>query len=213
MNNFIDPLGWKKAFKLNFEKQYINLILYSYNAIMETRCHQNIKNKRSTIWENDRRNMLVDQMRKNKSKFGITFNIATESGVYNPDFIDIGRIDICCYLNELDDQYIAFECKRFIRDDIVPSYIRSEYYEHGIKRFEDNIYTCKINVGGMIAFLESGDYQKLKNLMETELPNYTQGKVVNDCSSEYQYNYVLMTEHMRKGNERTQIYHILMDFT
>lgn len=213
MNNNAEPSSWKKAFKTNFENKYINLILYSYGEMLKTPLHKELKDKKETPWENTRRNMLCEQMRRNKFDFGITFNISTESGVYDNDFRDAGRMDICCYLNELDNQYIAFECKRFLKKEVIPSYIKTEYYGQGIKRFEDNVYSENVNIGGMIAFLEEGDYKKLHKSLEVELRQYSLGSVVEDISSEYVYNYIFKSEHLRTGNKNIMLFHILMDFS
>lgn len=213
MSNRAEPSFWKKTFKANFEKKYIKLILYSYAEVLKTPLHKDLKGKKEIPWENTRRNMLCEEMRRKKSDFGITFNISTESGVYDNDFKDAGRIDICCYLNELDDQYIAFECKRFLKKEVIPSYIRTEYYGQGIKRFEDNVYSENINIGGMIAFLEEGDYKKLQKSLEVELRSYSLGNVVEDISGEYAYNYIFKSKHFRMGNQNITLFHILMDFS
>lgn len=164
-------------------------------------------------WENTRRNLLCKQMRKNKANYGITFNIAPEVGVYDEKYKDKGRIGICCYLSSLEDKYIAFECKRFIKGEVIPSHIRDEYYKEGIKRFEDNIYSENMNIGGMIAFLETGDFGKLHNQLMAELPQYTLDNVVLDISGQYLYQYILKTRHKRNKNSAIVLFHILMDFT
>ena len=106
------PFSWKSAFRAGFEEKYVNLVIDSYHETLAT--NAGIKK----VWENTRRNMLCSQMRKNKGKYGITFNIVAESEVWDENFKDKGRIDICCYLSELDEQYMAFECKRFLKNDI-----------------------------------------------------------------------------------------------
>lgn len=198
---------WKQAFKNGFEEKYIELTINSYKKILN-------KNIGENPWENTRRNMLCSQMQKDKLKYGITFNIASESGVWDDGtYKDKGRIDICCYLSELDDQYIAFECKRFLKKDLVPSFIKGEYYENGIKRFEDNIYSKNINIGGMIAFLEEGDYTKLKDAMYNELSKYSKDNALEELSDKYKYKYIYMTSHLRKDSSNIKLIHILMDFS
>jgi len=205
MNNILP--SWKNVFKKGFQQKYIELVIYSYK--------ETVKMKRTNIkpWEDTRRNMLLSQMRENKSQFGITFNIASEVGVFDEQYRDSGRIDICCYLSQLEQQYIAFECKRFLKKDIVPSYIREEYYGEGIRRFEENIYADSIDFGGMIAFLEEGDFQKLWGKLLCELSQYSCNNCVDDLSENYQYQYVLKTYHKRKQNTNITLNHILMDFT
>lgn len=206
MNKNVSPSSWKNVFKRGFEQKYIELVIYCYEQVLQT-------NSPINPLENTRRNMLLEQMRKNKSTFGITFNIASEVGVYDEDYRDNGRMDICCYLSQLEDEYIAFECKRFLRKDVIPYYIREKYYGEGIKRFEDNIYSGSVDLGGMIAFLEEGDYQKLWRIIFRELPQYTCDNKVEDISENYKYQYVLRTSHNRKRNRDITLVHILMDFT
>lgn len=205
MNN-IAASSWKSAFRKGFERRYIELVIYSYKEVLKMKQY-------TKPWEDTRRNMLLKQMRENKSKFGITFNITSEAGVYDEDFRDNGRIDICCYLSQLEDEYIAFECKRFLKNDVIPSHIRDEYYGEGIKRFEENIYSVNVGFGGMIAFLEEGDYQKLYQTIVCELPQYTCNNKADDISESYNYQYVLRTSHNRKKNGDITLTHILMDFT
>lgn len=55
---------------------------------------------------------------------------------WDENYVDIGRIDICCHLSEIDEEYFAFECKRFVKENMTRSHFKAEYYEKGIKRFE-----------------------------------------------------------------------------
>lgn len=207
MVNKKKSFSWKSAFKEGFKEKYVNLVIDSYKEIL-------VKNAGiKKVWENKRRNILCSQMRNIKTNYGITFNIVTESGVFDENFNDIGRIDICCYLSELDDQYIAFECKRFLKNDLRPGYISREYYGEGIKRFEDNIYSKNIDFGGMIAFLEEGDYCKLNKVMANELPKYSVDNYIEDSSTYYNHNYVYNTVHIRKDNNDIKLVHILLDFS
>lgn len=206
MNNEKNVSSWKNAFRRGFEKKYIELIIDSYKKIV-------LESFQEIPWEDTRRNLLCKQMRKNKAKYGITFNIATEAGVYDENYKDKGRIDICCYLSSLEDEYIAFECKRFLKEEVIPSHIRDEYYKKGIKRFEDNIYSENMNIGGMIAFLETGDFRKLHKRLTAELPQYTLDNVVLDVSGQYLYQYILKTRHERNKNNAIVLFHILMDFS
>lgn len=201
------PFSWKSAFKAGFEEKYVSLVIDSYKQTLI----KNIGIKK--VWENTRRNMLCSQMRSIKGKYGITFNIVAESDVWDENFKDKGRIDICCYLSELEDQYIAFECKRFLKKDLVPNYISREYYGEGIKRFEDNIYSQNVDLGGMIAFLEEGDYCNLNKVMIYELPQYSVNNSLEDISAYYNHDYVYKTVHVRKDNNNIKLIHILLDFS
>ena len=205
MNKSMPVSSWRKAFKRGFERKYIELVIYSYQKVLQKTAYRK-------PWENTRRNMLLAQMRANKDRFGITFNIASEAGVYDENYKDTGRIDICCYLSQFEEQYIGFECKRFLKKDTVPSYIRDEYYGEGIRRFEDNIYTGSADFGGMIAFLEEGDYQKLHKVLIQELPQYTSDNHIGDISADYNHKYVFQTVHAKSGDSITLV-HILLNFT
>ena len=67
---------------------------------------------------------------------------------------------------------------------------------------------------GMISFLETGNMDKLKKLMEMKLPEKAMDKRYEDCSLRYSFCYVYRTMHRRKGNNHIlSIYHILLDFT
>lgn len=199
--------SWKSAFKAGFEEKYVNLVIDSYKETLVK--YAGIKK----VWENTRRNILCSQMRSNKGKYGITFNIVAESEVWDENFKDKGRIDICCYLSELDEQYMAFECKRFLKNDSVPNYISREYYGEGIKRFEDNIYSKNIDLGGMIAFLEEGDYCKLNKVMVAELPRYSADNNIENVSAFYKHDYVYKTIHIRKDKNIIKLVHILLDYS
>lgn len=206
MSDGILGSSWKNAFRKGFERKYIELVVYSYREILKMQPY--VK-----PWENTRRNLLLEQMRNNKGLFGITFNIASEVGVFDKNYKDTGRIDICCYLSQLEEQYIAFECKRFLKNDATKSHIRDEYYGEGIKRFEDNTYANSVNFGGMIAFLEEGNYQKLFLELVQELPKYTSDSNICDISKKYGHQYILKTNHHRNTNDDIILVHILMDFT
>lgn len=199
--------SWKELFRKGFVDQYMRLITDSYKEMAKETFGGD------PPWENTRRNQLCAWMQKKKADYGITFHIAPERGVWDENYRDQGRIDLCCYLSELDEDYIAFECKRFLKKDIRPGYIRSDYYEKGIKRFEKNIYSRNTDIGGMIAFLEEGDFQKLKEILWEELPNYAADRVVEDRSQEYDHDSIYHTLHYREENQNIRLMHVLMDFS
>lgn len=192
---------WFGLFKESYIENYILLVLKSYQSIpTESR---NITKK-----EEDRRTELVDIMRCKKKEFNICFPISYESGEGKR------RMDICCYLDNLnEDAYICFECKRFLKSNITKSNFDSEYYKQGIKRFEDNLYSRHMNEAGMIAFLETGDMEKLKGLMEKELPKKSLNCLAEDSSLQYCFQNVYKTLHNRKENSKLTLYHILLDLT
>lgn len=192
---------WFELFEESYIENYILLVIKSYQSI-------SVESRNSTKKENDRRTELVDIMKHKKREFNIYFPISYESGEGKR------RMDICCYLNMNEDEYICFECKRFLKSNITQSNFKSQYYEQGIKRFEDNLYSRHMNEAGMIAFLETGDMEKLKGLMEKELPNKSLNCLMEDNSQQYHFQYVYKTIHDRKGNKnKLALYHILLDLT
>ncbi|MCH3965732.1 MAG: hypothetical protein LKE46_16070 [Clostridium sp.] len=202
-----DSPWWFRKVKTGVITNYIKLIVYSYNEI------KNHKFSKTPI-EDTRRNLLVESMSKNKSMFGIIFNISTENGTYDKEtYKDTGRIDICCYISELQDKYIAFECKRFIKNNMTASHFKDQYLNEGMKRFFDNIYSENMDIGGMIAFAETGDFTKLDRLLSLNLNNIALDGSFKDISSKYEHNKVFETKHKRINGNIITLSHIIMDFT
>lgn len=200
MNNGIP--SWFGTFKSGYIQNYILLIIKSYQSISTE--SRSIRKK-----EEDRRTELVEIMRSKKAEFYIRNIIAYETGEKNK------RMDICCYLNNMnEDMYLCFECKRFIKSNITKSNFQTQYYGEGIKRFENNEYSRYMNEAGMIAFLEDGDMNKLKNLMEMELPKASKDKLVENCSLQYCFQYVYRSVHNKvESGHELSLYHILLDLT
>lgn len=65
----------------------------------------------------------------------------------------------------------------------------------------------------MIAFLEEGNFQKLKSVLLDQLPQYSVGNYLVDISSYYNHDYVYKTSHVRKSNKDIKLIHILLDFS
>lgn len=199
--NKITP-SWMELFRANYIDNYVRLVIKAYQSI-ESDSH--IVRKK----EEERRTELVKAMRDKKEEFHITFPITYESGEKTK------RMDICCYLDGLNENnYICFECKRFLKSTTIKSFFDNEYYGEGIKRFENNEYSSCMPYAGMISFLETGTMDKLKKLMEVKLPEKSFDKKVMNCSLDYAFCYVYRTLHKRKENKVIlSIYHILLDFT
>ncbi len=194
--------SWTDTFRVNYIENYILLVIKAYQSIGNG-SHILIKK------EEERRTELVEAMRNKKGEFNITFPIGYEVGEKTK------RMDICCYLDGLkENNYICFECKRFLKTTITKSHFNKEYYGEGISRFENNEYSSCMPEAGMISFLETGNMDKLKKLMEMKLPEKAMDKRYEDCSLRYSFCYVYRTMHRRKGNNHSlSIYHILLDFT
>lgn len=194
--------SWFLSFKNSYIENYILLVIKSYQSIPP-------ESRKETKKEEERRTELVEIMRDKKRKFNIHFPITYESGEMTK------RMDICCYLDNMnEDSYICFECKRFIESNITKSNFESEYYGEGIKRFENNEYSRHMDEAGMIAFLETGDMEKLKKLVESELPRKSLNQLLEDCSSQYCFQYIFRSEHNRINNgNKISLHHILLDLT
>ena len=187
--------------------RYIELVTFSYTKI------KGFPFPEIPI-ENTRRNLLHNEIEKHQTAFGINYRIVSESGVYNKvTFKDIGRTDIRCYLSELGDNYITFECKRFVKNNIKKSYFYSEYIEEGIDRFRQNKYCESTNVGGMIAFIESGDFEKANRLFMQCLQDVSLDNIAEDQSIKYNHNYIFFTKNKRLDNVLIELTHVIMDFT
>lgn len=196
-----DP-SWFELFRRNYIENYIRLVIKSYQNIP-------IESKGVTKKEEARRTELVEIMRSKKAEFNINFPIVYESGV------ETKRMDICCYLDNLkEDLYICFECKRFLKRNINNSNFEKEYYGEGIRRFEDGEYSQCMPQAGMIAFLESGELEKLNKLMLQKLPEKALTMQFEDCSLQYQFCYVYKTVHKREMvGSSLSLHHIILDLT
>lgn len=194
--------AWFNSFRSNYIQNYIFLVIRAYQNIPKE-SHKEVK------LEEDRRTELVKSMRHLKNKFYINFPIAYETGEGTK------RMDICCYLDGLsEDYYICFECKRFLSQSITNSNFDCEYYNKGIKRFEQGQYSPKMSQAGMLSFLETGTMMKLENLMRVKLPQTAADSQMEDISNEYVFPNVFKTLHKRKnGLGSIHLYHILLDFT
>jgi len=199
--------SWVDELKDSVIKKHIQLVVFCY-TIIKDKIYPNIP------IENTRRNTLIRAMRQYRTNFGVLSTIASESGQFNDEDEDIGRIDIVCYFDMLrEDNCIAFECKRFLKNDITSSRFQAKFVGQGIQRFQDNKYSENAPVAGMIAFVESGDYTKAYNLFLSELPKTLTLSPMTENSDQYKHNYIFNTVHTRKNNSNIELTHILMDFT
>lgn len=84
----------------------------------------------------------------------------------------------------------------------------------GIRRFEDGDYSQCMPQAGMIAFLESGELEKLRKMMLNRLPEKSLRKQNEDCSLQYNFPYVYRTIHKRgQAGSSLSLHHILLDLT
>ena len=177
--------SWTQLFQTGYIENYICLVIKAYQDVG------------------------AESRTEVKKEFYITAPIGYEVGERTK------RMDICCYLEGLrEDYYICFECKRFLKNTTTKSQFEDEYYGEGIKRFENNEYSSRMPEAGMISFLETGNLDKLKKLMEIKLPEKAVDRKAVNCSLKYSFCYVYRTIHKRKNSQRMiSLYHILLDFT
>ena len=162
--------------------------------------------------EDIRRNQIADFMIKNRRKYKFSNLITTESGsIEQETFKTKGRMDISIYSKGYEQKYISFECKRFIKNTISPKRIENAYFLDGLSRYADGKYNCEIGYGGMIAFLEEGDLNKLnKNIQKIFIKYCIDG--YTDESSYYNHQYVYSTKIVNQNNSSVEIKHIVMSF-
>lgn len=200
-----NPPSWFAPLSDSIFNKCIKLVISGYSKI-KANPHTN------PPLENQRRNELVREMRNSKLSVGLVHVlITTEASEFDENNNDIGRMDITVYYSNQEDKYITFECKRFLKKDLTPSYFQSQFNKEGIQRFVDGQYSATMHVAGMIAFVETGDFQKSYRLFVNELPK-TDPRV-QEHTSKYHHQYVFQTKHLRKNNKYIYLVHILMDFT
>ncbi|MCM1105313.1 MAG: hypothetical protein NC355_00065 [Blautia sp.] len=194
--------AWFEDFRRSYIRNYIFLIIRAYQS-MPQESFADIK------IEEDRRTELVEVMRPLKSRYHIVFPISCEVAEGRK------RMDICCYLDNLsEDNYICFECKRFLKRDLTKSHFEKHYYGEGIRRFEACQYSPHMAEAGLLSFLETGCMDKLEELMRTNLPQKAADAKMADCSEDFDFPYVYRTLHERREQgDYITLYHVLLDFT
>lgn len=176
--------------------KYINLIIYSYNKI--------INKKRGILHEDIRRNMLVNVMRKNKFKFKINDIIASYE-TFGDDYTTIGRTDITFFVNVFENRSFTIECKRFLENEINKSQIQNQYIGNGVNRFITNKYPTYWGYAGMMSFVESGDILKLSQILNKQF------KMTN-LSQKYKYQFITESSEYSSAKKLFKIVHILLNF-
>lgn len=192
---------WFQKFCVGYIKNYILLVIKA--ADMVTPESRAIRKK-----EEERRDELIDIMRKTKQEYHINDRIEKGVGVGTK------RMDIAFLPPNVSERiYVCFECKRFLKENMNSSYFRREYVNEGIWRFQKGYYADNMPEVGMLAFLETGDFLKLNELFEKELPKQSDTPI-GDASDIYGHEYVYETKHLRDiDKSRFSITHILTDFT
>lgn len=179
-----------------FLEKLIHLIIYSFKKI----------NKKDGInLEDQRRNKLLREIRKNKAKFKFNYTIAQYESA-DEDGITLGRTDITVFLDQMADLGVTIECKRFLKTNICKSYIENEYIENGINRFKNHKYPLTYKCSGMLSFVESGNYDKLFELMSTIFN-------LDDNSTDYSFNYIAQSKEEDMNGNAFRVFHIILNFS
>lgn len=139
--------------------------------------------------ENERRNHLIETLRSNKLICNGNCIITSEESTYDDTtFKDLGRMDVRIYFGWNKGKTLVFECKRFISSTITTKNIKEEYFGEGIERFTtQKKYPVPSQKAGMISFVESGDFNKLNQLLSIELNNVSISFA--DTSLNYSHDY------------------------
>lgn len=187
----------------------INACILAYTDILKSR-----KSKvGELLTEDQRRNQLVSMIRKNSKKYEFNYIITTENGEFKSGtYNTVGRIDIGIFYKpqEYKQEYLSFECKRFIKENSGENAIDKAYYKEGIKRYETGKYLCDTGVGGVIAFCEDGNFDMLKDKIISVLKQHSISNV--EDIKQYNHNYIHSCLIKTKGNNEIKIISIMMDF-
>lgn len=176
----------------------IKLIIYSYNKMIE-------KKNDEVLLEDQRRNKLLQEIRKNKSKFKFDYTISQFEPFDENTGLTLGRTDITVFLDPMSDLGITIECKRFLKNEICNSHICSEYIGNGINRFKNHKYPLTYGYCGMLSFVENGDFNKLYSVLSSAF------KLQNN-SSQYMFNYIAKSREQDDFGEYFDIVHIVLNF-
>lgn len=200
----------KNIFKAAYISMAIKLIIESYRQVVNDKALKGEHPK-----ENTRRNCLIHYMNKNNEKSKAFFSINSECETYDQKtFQSLGRIDIKLAISYNCDHYYSFECKRLLKTTSGNKKIEREYINDGLQRYIELKYSSKMNVAGMIAFVESGDIIKIAPRIKTAVQAVaTSGTTVKDISDTYLHKYVYSSTHTRNDNTNIDISHIVLDFT
>lgn len=186
----------------------LQLIRDSYLEIIAQNDKCKVNSKFYT--EEERRDILVNYMRQKKVEYGILFHITSESQEMTNG---IGYIDIRIAMNYQDDKYYSFECKRFLKRNSGEKSIEKAYIKDGLDRYLQLKYSKNMNEAGMISFIEEGDkalfYSRLRRILSS---NTIQGTNIQDCSIEYNHDYIILSKHNRCNGTEIDIYNVILDF-
>lgn len=195
---------WKEPIIHNMFYAVIDLIFESYNQIIKEITYNKYPK------EDVLRNGLVRYMKKNKK---IQCLIMKESAVDDNEDITKGRMDITVYFNNNEEQYFSFECKRVSENEWTKD-INKLYIKQGLMDYINLKYSEKLNMGGMIAFIEEGN---LNTICDNIVDKVKSKKCfcVKGCNlrTHISHERVYHSEHVRINNTNIDIYHVILDYS
>ena len=202
-------ISQKQIIRDNVVMTAIKSIVNAYNDIL-------LENEifSYTPTEDQRRNQIVKMIKDNSEKYQFKYFVTTESGEMGKDYKTIGRIDICISYKaaEFHQEYLSFECKRFInKKRYTNQSVINPIYEEGIKRYITKKYNCDTGYGGIIAFCESGNYNSLNTAIYHLLDNRC--NKIHDKSYTFQHNWIYNAETYDCEENPITLVCILMNFT
>ncbi|MEG1751519.1 MAG: hypothetical protein RR247_00375 [Clostridia bacterium] len=183
----------------NFIDRLIKLIILSYTKM-------SINKGSSVCGEDQRRNKLLQEIRKNKAQFNFNYVFSQYESADDESGKTLGRTDITVFLDTISDLGITIECKRFLKNEICNSHINSEYINNGLDRFKNNKYPLSYGYSGMLSFVESGDFNKLYTLLSSTF-NF------EDKSQYYNFNYVSHSIELDNNGKDFNVFHIVLNFS
>ncbi len=185
--------------KINLLENFINLIIYSYKKM-------SINAQDEILLEDQRRNLLIKEIRNHKKKFNFDHVISQLEPFDEETGMTLGRTDITVFIDSMTDEGITFECKRFLKNEICASHINAEYVQNGLNRFISGKYPIPYDCAGMISFVESGDSCKLFNRLNDKF-NF------NNLSMEYKFNFIAESEEIDNNENKFKVFHLILNFS
>lgn len=176
----------------------IKLIIYSYSKLARNKANK-------VMLEDQRRNKLLQEIRKNKSKFKFDYIISQFEPFDEESGITLGRTDITVFIDTMSDLGITIECKRFLKNEICNSHINNEYIGNGLNRFKNHKYPLSYGCSGMLSFVESGDYNKLYTLLSSMFS-------LDDKSTQYDIKYIAQSQEQDINGDNFDVFHIILNF-
>ncbi|MBI3219900.1 MAG: hypothetical protein HYZ44_10335 [Bacteroidetes bacterium] len=176
------------------------------------------------------RNIFVAKfVRKQKNKFGLghLLFLAEVAEIDSQTLKTSGYIDITVHnirqnslkgnnIKANENEYYAFECKR-VKSESKSSAFR-EYASQGIARFISGKYSAKMNLAGMIGFVEEKKIKivALQTAIDEVLKHEMKSSTVSSLAS-HSINGIsspcYISTHRRQSSSNIKLFHLFLDIT